>query len=104
MYRYNDAWREKHPTIRDQWRYNFIAQEYAEVFPQSVREGGETLDGEAVLQMDGSYAQVVAIKALQQLIGENRELVRKQEAQAREIEQLKEEIAALKKVLETLVE
>src|SRR5690606_8335925 len=35
-FKYTAEWRERHPSIKDRDYYNFIAQEYAEVFPESV--------------------------------------------------------------------
>ncbi len=98
-YKYNEVWRSRHPEIEDQWRYNFIAQEYAEVFPQSVQPGSERLDGEPVLQMDPAYAQVVAVKAVQELIRENESLRDTQQEQEEEIRQLREELNALKEAV-----
>ena len=103
-YKYNETWRNRHPQIADQWRYNFIAQEYAEVFPQSVQPGSENLDGEPVLQMDPAYAQVVAVKAVQELIRENESLRTSQQEQEDEIRQLREELNALKKAVSSLEE
>mgnify|MGYP006288407239 CR=1 FL=1 len=101
-YKYNEAWRSRHPGIADQWRYNFIAQEYAEVFPQSVQPGSESLNGEPVLQMDPAYAQVVAVKAVQELIRENESLRDTQQEQEEEIRQLREELHALREAISSL--
>jgi hypothetical protein len=75
-FRYSDTWREMHPSITDKVYYNFIAQEFSEVFPESVMNSGEYLgnDPHPVLQMDSYNAQIVAIKAVQDLIVENRQL------------------------------
>lgn len=73
QFRYSDEWRKRHPTIEDRVYYNFIAQEYATVFPDAVKHSGEFIDGDpsVLLQMDSYDAQVVAIKAVQVLIREN---------------------------------
>ncbi len=75
-FKYTDLWREKHPSIKDQYYYNFIAQEYQKVFPESVMGSGEYIDGdeEEILQLDPYNAQIIAIKAIQELIEENNDL------------------------------
>ena len=56
-----------HPGIKDQYYYNFIAQEFATVFPNAVQGGGEYLsDGSEILQLDSYDANIVAIKAIQE--------------------------------------
>ena len=73
-FRYTEQWRQTHQGIEDQTYYNYIAQEFAEVFPNSVKTGGGILKGsnDPLLQMDSYPAQVVAIRAIQELIEENR--------------------------------
>lgn len=67
-FRYTDDYLRAHPSIRDIEYYNVVAQEFAEVFPESVRAGGDRLvDGEAVLQVDTHPATVHAIAAIQEL-------------------------------------
>lgn len=74
-FRYTAEYLAKHPEINDKVYYNFIAQEYAEVFPESVKGSGEYLDsGEEILQLDAYNSQIVTIKAVQQLVEENRAL------------------------------
>jgi len=82
-FRYSNEWRAKNPAITDRYYYNFIAQEFREVFPESVKGSGEYLenDSEEVLQIDTYNAQVVAIKAIQE--------------QQKVIEQLKRKISEL---------
>lgn len=72
-FRYTDSWKEKHPSIEDKVYYNFIAQEYQEVFPESAQGSGEFLgdDNAEVLQIDTYNAQIVNMAATQQLIREN---------------------------------
>jgi hypothetical protein len=76
QFRYTDEWLEKNPCIDDRDYYNYIAQEYAEVFPYAVKGSGEYLsnDPDEILQLDGHDAQMVTIKAVQELIMENRAL------------------------------
>lgn len=75
-FRYTDEWRQRNPAIENRFYYNFIAQEYGEVFPHAVRHSREYIDGDEndLLQIDTYDAQVVAIKAVQQLILENKAL------------------------------
>jgi len=73
-FRYTDEWMKIHPVIKDKVYYNFIAQEYQEVFPLSVKGSGEYLPGdeEEILQVDPYNSQIVTIKAVQELILENK--------------------------------
>jgi hypothetical protein len=91
-YKYTAEWKAKHPSIVDKYYYNYIAQEFQEVFPESVKGSGEYLEGDSkeILQLDGHNAQIVTIKAVQELIKENQEL--------------KERIEKLEKVVNTLIE
>jgi hypothetical protein len=71
-FRYTDEWMELNPSIRDIDHYNFVAQEFQQVFPDAVQKGGDRLPGgDPLLQLDSYPAQVVAIKAVQELIEEN---------------------------------
>ncbi|MCF8235786.1 MAG: tail fiber domain-containing protein [Bacteroidales bacterium] len=67
-FKYTDEWMERNPGIESKYYYNFIAQEYREVFPESVKGSGEYIEGDQdeVLQIDTYHAQVVAIKAIQE--------------------------------------
>jgi len=77
-FRYTDEWMARHPEIENRTYYNVIAQEYAEVFPHAVRGSGEYLDNDPgqVLQVDTYDAQIVMIRAVQELIEQNRQLRR----------------------------
>jgi len=71
-FRYTDEWKEMNPSIRDIEHYNFVAQEFQQVFPDAVQKGGDKLpEGDNLLPLDSYPAQVVAIKAIQELIEEN---------------------------------
>ena len=89
-FKYTDYWRQRYPVIEDRDYYNFIAQEYRTVFPHAVKGSGEFIDGDPqeVLQVDTYDAQIVAIKAVQELVDT--------------VEQLKEENARLKLEQEAL--
>jgi hypothetical protein len=92
-FRYTPAWRQKNPSIQDRFYYNVIAQEYREVFPDDVKGSGEYLasDPAEILQVDTYSAQIVAIRAIQ-------ELAQKVEALERENAQLKYQQAELQQV------
>jgi len=74
-FKYTEEWKKNHSSIKDQYYYNFIAQEYKEIFPESVQGSGEFLEGdkEEILQMESYSAQIVTIKAVQELIKQNQE-------------------------------
>ncbi len=78
-FKYTDYWKEKHSSIKDKYYYNFIAQEYRDVFPESVKGSGEYIEGDSneILQLDSYNAQIVTIKAVQELIKENKLLKEK---------------------------
>jgi len=89
-FHYSEEYLRMHPRVKDRQYYNYVAQEFREVFPGSVQAGGGTLEGDPdpLLQLDSHPAQVVAVKAIQELIEQNRE-------QQRQIELLNEKIRAL---------
>lgn len=67
-FRYTDEYLAMHPEIENRVYYNFIAQEFAQVFPDYVQGSGEYLsDGSEILQLDSYAANVVAIRAIQEL-------------------------------------
>lgn len=74
-FKYSDEWKTRNPSIEDKYYYNFIAQEFIDVFPESVKGSGEFIneDKNELLQIDSYNAQIVTIKAVQQLINENTE-------------------------------
>jgi Chaperone of endosialidase len=90
-FKYTDEWKKKHPSIKDQYYYNFIAQEFQQVFPEAVQGSGEYLgnDKNEILQIDTYNAQIVTIKAVQ-------ELLKKVEMLELENKQLKGEVSLLK--------
>ncbi|MBE0643583.1 MAG: tail fiber domain-containing protein [Bacteroidetes bacterium] len=73
-FRYTNEWMQRNPSIKDREYYNVIAQEYRTVFPDDVKGSGEFLNGEEVLQVDTYSSSIVLIKAVQELIEENRAL------------------------------
>jgi hypothetical protein len=105
MFHYTADWKKRNPSIKDQYYYNFIAQEFKEVFPEAVQGSGEYLEGDSteILQIDTYNAEIVTIKAVQELIQrveklekENQQL--KAEKSSMENE-LKAEITEIKKML-----
>jgi hypothetical protein len=93
-YKYTEEWKRRNPSIKDQYYYSFIAQEYQKVFPEAVQGSGEYLEGDKteILQIDTHNAQIVTIKAVQ----EQQKLI---EAQQNEIDNLKKELAEIKSYL-----
>lgn len=76
-FRFKEDYLQKHPEIKDQGYYNFIAQEFKEIFPQSVTEGEDGL-----LSIDTYNVLPYLVAAFQE--------------QQKEIELLKKEIEAIK--------
>jgi hypothetical protein len=89
-FRYTDAHRARNPQIRDVFYYNFIAQEYREVFPDSVKD-----DGSGLLQVDTYNTTPYLVAAVQ-------ELDRRDAKAASEIAALKAENAALRARLDEI--
>jgi len=83
-FRYTPEWLRKYPTIKDHDYYSYIAQEFQEVFPESVQGSGKYLAGDPneILSIDVSHAQIVAVKAIQELI-EKVELLEKENEKLR---------------------
>ena len=94
-FNYTDEYRAAHPSIEDKKYYNVIAQEFAKVFPDAVKESGETLDGKPILQVDVHPAAIYAIAAIQELHGMLK-------AKDDDLAKLKEQNTALEKRLQTL--
>ena len=68
-FRYNDAYRAEHPTLQNHAYANFVAQEFREVFPDSVQEGQDGL-----LQVDSYVVRPYLVAAVQELSREVEEL------------------------------
>jgi hypothetical protein len=65
---YTSDYLQRHPRLANATYFNVIAQEFAEVFPESVSEGGDTLpNGDRVLQVDTHPAEITALAAIQEL-------------------------------------
>ncbi|MBL7858015.1 MAG: tail fiber domain-containing protein [Cyclobacteriaceae bacterium] len=104
-FRYTDYWLTKNPEIKDKYYYNFIAQEFQQVFPEAVKGSGEFIEGDPVeiLQVDTYNAEIVTIKAVQELIDRveklERENLQLKNEKASLEQELRTEIAAIKNLL-----
>jgi trimeric autotransporter adhesin len=104
-FKYTPYWMAKHPSIKNQYYYNYIAQEYQEVFPNAVKGSGEYIEGDnkEILQVDTYDTQIVMVKAMQELI-EKVELLEKENQKLRTekenaVNELRAEIEQIKKIL-----
>ena len=68
-FRYTQDHLEEHPGIEDRRYVNFIAQEFRQVFPESVEE-----DGEGVLRVDTYNVRPFLVAAVQELSRETEKL------------------------------
>jgi hypothetical protein len=74
-FRYTDEYRAAHPSIADVRYPNVIAQEFAEVFPDDVKNSGEVMaDGSPILQVDTYPLIIYSAAAVQELNQENQKL------------------------------
>jgi hypothetical protein len=89
-FRYTDVYRAAHPSIEDVRYPNVIAQEFAEVFPDDVKNSGELMpDGSPILQVDTYPLTIYSAAAIQELHRENLALkkqVSDQEERLRKLE------------------
>lgn len=102
-FKYTTEYKHDHPSIEDVFYYNFIAQEYRDVFPQSVKGSGDFLStGEEILQLDTYFAQIVAIKAIQELKARNDALKEQNITQQSRVTELEEENQALRRTMQSI--
>jgi hypothetical protein len=91
-FRYTDEYRSAHPKIADRRYVNVIAQEFQDVFPDYVRDGGDRLpDGEEVLQVDSYPLTIYSAAAVQELHA----MVKEKDAEIAELRTRLERIEAL---------
>lgn len=92
-FRYTNKFRTEHPSIRDHDYFNYIAQEFQEVFPDWVES-----DARGLLQIDSYPASIYSVAAIQELddllLGKDREIL--------EMRQKHEELTQRVRVLEAL--
>lgn len=105
-FKYTQEWKNKHPEIEDIYYYNFIAQEYKEVFPEAVKGSGEFLEADPteILQIDSYNAQIVSIKAVQEVIDENKKQGEIIKVQQKSLENLQMEVEKLKTMIREMKE
>ncbi|MBT4504681.1 MAG: hypothetical protein HOC74_43555, partial [Gemmatimonadetes bacterium] len=89
-FRYSDAYREQHPSVEDRFYYNFIAQEFREIFPESVQD-----DGTGYLQVDTYSVRPFLVRAVQELNGKVEVLQAENEGLKRSNEELESRVDAL---------
>jgi Chaperone of endosialidase len=100
-FRYANPYRAQHDSISAQRYYNVIAQDFAKVFPDSVKSSGEYLPGKAktseneILQVDTYPALITTIAAVQELDAQNT-------IEQTQLAQLRAENAALKARLDAI--
>jgi hypothetical protein len=106
-FRYTDDYRDEHPSIEDRKYVNVIAQEFQQVFPESVKSSGDKLpDGDEILQVDTYPLTIYSAAAIQELnrkMAQNEVTLRKQlERRDAENAELKSRLSALEEVVAKL--
>jgi len=105
-FHYTEEYRRTNPQIRDIEYFNVVAQEFADVFPDAVKEGGDQLEnGEKVLQVDTYPAAIHAIAAIQELhslVREKDRRINALEKKAARVDQLESRLSALEAMVSRL--
>jgi cytoskeletal protein CcmA (bactofilin family) len=66
-FKYTDAYQKAENGVGDYTYYNFIAQEFQQVFPNNVQDSGETIDGNShILQIDTYPVIPYLVKGIQE--------------------------------------
>ncbi len=66
-FKYTDEYMALHPSLTDKYYYNFIAQEFQQVFPSEVTDSGDTLpNGDHILALDPYVVTPYLVKAIQE--------------------------------------
>ncbi|MDA7663491.1 tail fiber domain-containing protein, partial [Akkermansiaceae bacterium] len=100
-FRYTDDYLAAHPAIDDVRYLNVIAQEFAEVFPDHVKESGECLaDGSPILQVDTYPLTIYSAAAVQELHRDSVELRRENEALKQKLNDQENRLSKLEALLE----
>jgi hypothetical protein len=107
QFRYTDEYRAKHPSAEDRPYVNVIAQEFQEVFPDSVKSSREKLaDGREILQVDTHPLTIYSAAAVQELNLKVEARSQESEARSQKLEAknaaLEKEVAELKALVKTL--
>jgi hypothetical protein len=99
-YEFTPEWVKAHPGVGGRAYVGVIAQEYRQVFPDDVRPTTDLLPGDPdpVLSVDMGSAQVVAIRAIQELAAEVEASKQKIQALEKENTGLKTELGEAKKM------
>jgi len=98
-FRYTDDYRQAHPSVEDHPYLNVIAQEFREVFPESVKSSGDKLpDGSEILQVDTYPLTIYSAAAIQEL----NEKLNQKETQITELKRKNEALEARLEKLEQL--
>jgi len=91
-FKYASDYRLKHPSIKDRYYYNFIAQEFGKVFPDAVSNSGE-----GYLQLDTYLVTPYLVASVKELAEKNEELSKENLEVKRKLSQLEEKVASLEK-------
>jgi len=105
-FHYTDEYRAAHSSVGDHAYVNVLAQEFREVFPDSVKSSGETLaDGSEILQVDTYPLTIYSAAAVQELDRkvekENATLRTEIRAKEARIQSLEDRLAVLEKLLKS---
>ena len=87
QFRYTEAHRAHSPSLGDHLYYNYIAQEFQEIFPNDV-EAIPQPGGSDLLQIDTSNVEPHIVKAVQEL----NVVVKEQQQQIDELQALVEQL------------
>ena len=96
-FRYNEEYQKDHPSVGDRVYYNFIAQEYQEIFPESVQD-----DGTGYLQIDTYSVRPHLVAAVQELDAQMKAVVSENATLKKRNHQLESADAALRQSNEQL--
>lgn len=101
-FRYTDDYLAAHPEIDDKRYPNVIAQEFAEVFPDHVKESGEFLaDGSSILQVDTYPLTIYSAVAVQELHRDSLELRKQNELLRQQLNDQEDRLDKLEDLLKS---